>query len=1035
MRYKKCFKKIFSILIIFIFFSLTVNLNVFANANNTENEEFNQNLNFSYNSILVVISKEKSLEFKNYIFSDFIESVNGEIIELTEYSTMIVKEKINNSKSYVNIDINIANFRRILLLKFLEAQTEDSVLEYVDSLRNNEEIDYVGPDYISYESAIEPNDFEYKEDNQWAIDSLELQEAWEFTKGTEDIVVGVIDTGIDGSHEDLDEPTNNNLHRDFSGYETITLEIPIDSQMHGTHVAGIIGAESNNEIGVSGTCWNITLVSLRINVDGLWYSSRVIRAVDYAIAAGIDVLNYSGRTRNEENNIVPYDDPALAQMIHLYPGLFICAAGNYNSNNDEKNMFPANYTLSHNNVISVGAYNKLNERCNFSNYGENTVSIFAPGEGIVSCIPGDNYDSLSGTSMATPYVTGVAALLLSLNKELTSAQLKQAILDGADEITITVPDTTVGANQNDVIYQNVLKLNAYNSVKYVLENYMNPVTYTLSNYSSTINTDKIISSNASYFDELNGFYKLNVTYAKNYEFILSSTSEIEVTLYDEDFTKISYNDLDSTSNIVHFIENLSTGTYYLRVSYTNEESTGTITTKIISRTTLYLTTHDNDILLNTHNYNEGIYQTNYYYFINRNGPSFYRFTLIGIKEDGTNVTYPSSAIIIKDNLNEEIIDKYSLAGYSSKAISGYDNNSLVACLDKNGYFYIHINIDTIGLKSLILSIEVVENETIDLFTLSESTNSEIKIFDNETTIGDYSKKITLNQSGKFKVECEYNGSQTNDILFVLSKINYNNQTDEYTINLLMILLLSDLNNSYTNTLNLSDGTYYITYFNKNDNSIIDVTFTRLVTLSDSSLLLTDPDCATDGGSQVEVYEKDLEYYDTSYRETYIVVGFTRVMYFDNIKYGEASRESFYWYSSDITVASVSQYGTVFGKKAGTVKIMAVNKNDSAIVFVKECTIINDPKTYNEVIYNEIYDTHKLSNGTYKVGLTVQNSPYPSAKYYTWKIVSKSETITSVSINEWGNVIVVGTGEIVIEGYDYEYNKNYGVRIYLTVIDE
>lgn len=1022
MKYKQHFIKVFVILLILIVFTLTTNINAYASANNTENEEFNQELNFSYNSILIVINKEESLEFKNYIFSDFIESVDGVIIELTEYSTMIVKEKINNSGIYTNIDIDIENFRRILLLKFSETQTEGSILEYIELLRDFAGIDYVGPDYISYESAIEPDDFEYREENQWAIDSLELPEAWEFTRGTEEIVVGVIDTGIDGSHEDLDEPTNNNLHRDFSGTETRELETPVDSREHGTHVAGIIGAESNNEIGVSGTCWDITLVSLRINVGGAWYSSRVIRAVDYAIAAGIDVLNYSGRTRNEESNVVPYDDPALAQMIHLYPGLFICAAGNFNDNNDEIDMFPANYTLTHDNVIAVGAYNESNERLSSSNYGEETVSIFAPGGDIVSCIPGDAYTSKSGTSMATPYVTGVVALLLSIDENLTTAQVRESILESAIPLTINI-----GGNST----QDVVRLNAYEAIKYVLEHFSN-TTYTLSNYSSTINTNKTITSDASYFDELNGFYKLNVTYAKNYEFISSSASGIEVTLYDEDFTEIPFNDLDSTSNKVHFIENLSTGTYYLRTKYVNEDSTGIINTQIVSRTTAYIGVGDNDVLLNTHNYNEGIYPTNYYYYINSRGVGFYRFTLTGVKTDGTTVTYPYSSIMIKDHMNEDIIDKYSLTGYSNQAISGYNENTFVAYLNATGYFYVYIDIDTEGLKSLTLNIEPVESETIDLFTKSESTNSTMEVLDSETTKGDYAKKIILKQAGEFTVNYSYSGSQSNDILFVLGKLNYNSTTQKYTIETLISQLMDAENDSFTYTLDLTDGTYFVTYFNKDDNAAFDVTFNRLVTQYGGSVLIPDPDSVTDGGSQVEVYEKGLPYYERSYRGTNIVIGFTRVIYIDYHYVNQYSREDYYWYSSNDSIATVSQHGTVFGKSAGTVKIMAVNKDDPSIVFVKQFTVVRDTKTYSEVVYSEFSDIHKLSNGEYQLGLDVQNSPYPMTQYYSWRVVSKSSTITSVSIDQWGNVTIVGIGNVVIEGYDYVYNENYGVRINLTV---
>lgn len=112
--------------------------------------------------------------------------------------------------------------------------------------------------------------------------------------------------------------------------------------------------------------------------------------------------------------------------------------------------------------------------------------------------------------------------------------------------------------------------------------------------------------------------------------------------------------------------------------------------------------------------------------------------------------------------------------------------------------------------------------------------------------------------------------------------------------------------------------------------------------------------------------------------------------------------------------------------------MAVNKDDPSITFIKQFTVVQDTKTYSQAIYSEFSDTHKLSNGEYQLGLDVQNSPYSMAQYYSWRVVSKSLTITSVKINQWGNVTIVWKGSVVIEGYNYIYNDNYGVRINLIV---
>lgn len=195
--------------------------------------------------------------------------------------------------------------------------------------------------------------------------------------------VGVIDTGIHGNHQDLVNRLNNNLHRDFRNATTVNVPTPFDTDEHGTHVAGIIGAETNvaPARGMAGAAWNSSLVCLIISENGAWFVDNAILAVDHATANNIQILNYSGRVRNR-NNVVNINDPVFEQAIRVYPGLFVTAAGNTGTtgnNNDTNPQFPANYARTSNNVISVGATNNADQRANFSHYGVNTVSIYAPG--------------------------------------------------------------------------------------------------------------------------------------------------------------------------------------------------------------------------------------------------------------------------------------------------------------------------------------------------------------------------------------------------------------------------------------------------------------------------------------------------------------------------------------------------------------------------------------------------------------------------------------------------------------------------------
>lgn len=1054
---KKIVNRIFIVLFVFLITLTFVNANIVLNAatpsdlyNDDEKIYTNVSIDeeFDDDSVLVVMKKSISEVNKEYDMKFFGDFPRESIVDLTYIPGGVTE----------NTNINLDKFTQILQIE-LPIHSKQNVLGVIRQLEEIDEILWAGPNHIESAekqpiSASTPSSGTHRYPSLWGLhDSVGIQaeQAWDFTTGNDNIRVGVIDSGM-FNHNDI----SGNMSTDGGDFVNMMDEannIPgplrADPDGHGTHVSGTIGATGTNPNGITGVAWNVELVPLQVSywdtnkLGWMWDLSAVIRAITWAMNNDIDIINYSGGGKS--NNI------AIRNAMNNFNGLFVVAAGNggidsIGDNNDVDRYYPSDYSRGQEfsgRVISVGAYERVigtttNNvvRCGFSNFGEQSVSIFAPGKSILSTLPSTissiGYGSWGGTSMATPHVTGTAVLLWDIlensGQDLTRREIAERIKIAIINSAVT---NDVGTPLNNLSVSDG-RLNAYNAVKYVLENYMNPTTYTLSNYSSIINTNKTITSDASYFDELNGFYKLNVTYAKSYEFISSSTSEIEVTLYDEDFTEIPFNDLDSTNNKVHFIESLSSGTYYLKTKYANEESTGTINTQIVSRTTAYIGVGDNDVLLNTHNYNEGIYLTNYYYYINSSGVGFYRFTLTGVKADGTTVTYPYNSIVIKDHMNEDIIDKYSLTGYSNQAISGYNENTFVAYLNASGYFYVHIDIDTDGLKSLTLNIEPVESETIDLFTKSESTNSIMEILDSETTKGDYAKKIILKQAGKFTVNYSYSGSQSSDILFVLGKLNYNSTTQKYTIETLISQLMDAENDSFTYTLGLTDGTYFVAYFNKDDNAAFDVTFNRLVTQYGGNVLIPDPDSVTDGGSQVEVYEKDLSYYEVSYGGTNIVIGFTRVIYLDYHYVTQSSRYDYYWYSSNISIATVSQHGTVFGKSAGTVKIMAVNKDDPSIAFVKQFTIVQDTKTYSEVIYSEFSDTHKLSDGKYRLGLNVQNSPYPMVQYYSWRIVSKSSTITSVSIDQWGNVTIIGTGNVVIEGYDYIYNNNYGVRINLTV---
>ena len=404
---------------------------------------------FADDKVIVVLSHRESMRAAEYSLHDFSEIDIAEIEDLSQpVKKVLQKEETIYSENGDNIIIR-DDFQSILCLT-LRTPGKENVLNAIKTLEQREEIISAEPDYVLYPNQ-EPNDAYYDSGSQWALNGtngIHAPSAWKITTGSQQVQVGVIDSGIDATHDDLKNRVNISLSRDFTNSNSSAAS---DTNSHGTHVAGIIGAEGNNMLGITGVNWNVQLVSLKINdgenIPSSMFSSRLVSAVEYATAVGIPILNNS----NGSNNFTESSN-ALTTALREYPGIFITSAGNNGMNNDaNSNRFPSNIDLP--NVISVGALKSNGERLADSNYGANTVGIYAPGELIFSTVPG-GYEVKSGTSMAAPHVTGVAALMLSLDSTLTGAELKQIILGTADDITISTPNGG----------QTVKKLNAYNSV-------------------------------------------------------------------------------------------------------------------------------------------------------------------------------------------------------------------------------------------------------------------------------------------------------------------------------------------------------------------------------------------------------------------------------------------------------------------------------------------------------------------------------------------------------------------------------------------
>ncbi|MFO7898058.1 MAG: S8 family serine peptidase, partial [Planctomycetota bacterium] len=292
---------------------------------------------------------------------------------------------------------------------------------------------------------------------------VDAPEAWGITTGDSSVVVAVIDTGIDYTHPDLaanmwvnpGEIAGNGIDDDANGFVDDIYgwdfrnndNDPMDDNSHGTHVAGTVGAVGNNGTGVAGVNWDVRLMALKfLDAEGEGFISDAIGAIDYATMMktehGVDVVVANNSWGGEGFSASLRDAIEASGQAGI---VFAAAAGNDGQNNDDTPNYPASYDLD--NIISVAATNHRDELASFSNYGATSVDLAAPGVSIRSTVPGD-YQYKSGTSMATPHVSGAVALLRSHRPGWNYQQVIDRILTSADEVPDLDGKTVTGARLN-----------------------------------------------------------------------------------------------------------------------------------------------------------------------------------------------------------------------------------------------------------------------------------------------------------------------------------------------------------------------------------------------------------------------------------------------------------------------------------------------------------------------------------------------------------------------------------------------------------
>ena len=332
---------------------------------------------------------------------------------------------------------------------------------------------YAEPNFVVSVDVV-PNDPEYSQ--LWGLndvddDDIDAPQAWDLTTGSSNIVVGVIDTGVDYTHEDLAanmwtnpvecpagvgtciedgvDNDSNGFIDDFYGWDFVNDDNdPFDDNSHGTHVAGTIAAVGNNGTGVVGVNWNAQIMALKfLAASGSGSTADAIEAIEYATmmkrdhGVNIRVTNNSWGGGGFSQGLKDAIDASGQQGM-----LFIAAAGNSSSNNDTTPHYPSSYDLG--NIIAVASTDSADGLSSFSNTGLTSVDLGAPGSSIYSTTPYSQYGTKSGTSMASPHVAGVAALAWSAAPSATSTQVRDAIFAGVDSIPSLQGKSVTGGRLN-----------------------------------------------------------------------------------------------------------------------------------------------------------------------------------------------------------------------------------------------------------------------------------------------------------------------------------------------------------------------------------------------------------------------------------------------------------------------------------------------------------------------------------------------------------------------------------------------------------
>jgi thermitase len=357
------------------------------------------------------------------------KEIPGEYLVKVRGDALKVISSLQSSGSIAVMD---ANSTAQLLKVFISEANKTKGLE---TLFSHSQVEYVVPNVVveSFRSRVDATN---QLRDQYALRITKTPEAWAKaqSKGNKKVVVAVIDTGIDHKHPDL-APNYNPNGFDFFDNDRDPMDIPSQRNPgHGTHCAGIVGASGTLADGVAGVSPVVSMMAIRfLGPEGQGDLNNGVKAIDHAVAQKVDIISASWGAKIPPSAAQPIVE--AIQRAEAAGIVFVAAAGNDGADNDTANFFPTNAPT--NNMIAVAATNESDQKASFSNHGRRNVHVGAPGEKIMSTVASsERYRSLSGTSMAAPFVSGLSALLKSIDGSLRPDEIRAVLQASGDSIEI-----------------------------------------------------------------------------------------------------------------------------------------------------------------------------------------------------------------------------------------------------------------------------------------------------------------------------------------------------------------------------------------------------------------------------------------------------------------------------------------------------------------------------------------------------------------------------------------------------------------------